>query len=221
MLGGDKSNCIESAVGIEFIHHASMTCDDLPCMDNSVMRKGKEAVHKKYGEANAILSGLHSWNKGIQMINNNAVKHLDKTSSIKEINSLLYETIVEMLEGQELDLREVKTKEKLLEAITKKNVIFNLACILPCYLLNKKEHLESLDEVGRELSIGYQLYDDLRDVEEDPNSNKNNAVYVFGQEAVLERLKIIKDTAIRNLRKIKPNSELEGVINIMLPDRQT
>ena len=219
MLGGYKSNCIESAVGIEFIHHASMTCDDLPCMDNSSMRKGKEAVYKKYGEANAILSGLHSWNKGIQLINNNAVKHLDKTRDINEINSLMYETIVEMLEGQELDLREGKTKEKLLESITKKNVLFNLACVLPCYLLRKKEHLESLNEIGRELSVGYQLYDDLRDVEEDPNSNKNNAVYVFGKEKVLERIEEIKKTTIENMRKIRKDSELEGIINIMLHDK--
>jgi len=219
MLGGNKQDFLDSAVGIEFIHHASMTCDDLPCMDNSKIRKGKLAVHEKYGEDTAILSGLYSWNKGIHLIYNNALKHLNNPSEFQEVTSLVNNSIEELLEGQEMDLRKRKTNGELLESIKKKNILFHLAGVLPCYYLRRKEHLESLGKIGEELSIGYQLFDDLRDVEDDHNADKNNTIYVFGKEEVLQRLYKIKKTTIESLKIIKKDSELEGIINVMLPEK--
>ena len=216
MLGGDKFKFMDSAVGIEFIHHASMTCDDLPCMDNSFMRKGKLAVHKKYGEDTAILSGLHSWNKGMHLIYSNALNHFDNPDYLKEVFYLVDNAIEQMLEGQEMDLRKKKTIEEFMESIKKKNILFNLACILPAYLLDRKEHLESLKIIGEEFSIGYQLYDDLRDAEQDPDSDKNNSVYFFGKKAVMQKIKEIKKTSSENIIKIKPDSKLVGMIDVVL-----
>lgn len=55
--GGDLLNAMPQACALEFIHSFSLVHDDLPSMDNDDMRRGKPAVHKKYGEALAVLTG--------------------------------------------------------------------------------------------------------------------------------------------------------------------
>jgi geranylgeranyl diphosphate synthase type II len=57
MLGGDENNALPLACAIEMIHTYSLIHDDLPCMDNDDLRRGKPTSHKAFGEAMAILSG--------------------------------------------------------------------------------------------------------------------------------------------------------------------
>ncbi|MEG1650978.1 MAG: polyprenyl synthetase family protein, partial [Oscillospiraceae bacterium] len=55
--GGDKSEAVNAACAIEMLHCYSLIHDDLPCMDNDDMRRGKLSCHKKYGETTALLAG--------------------------------------------------------------------------------------------------------------------------------------------------------------------
>ncbi len=208
----DGSEFLESIVGIEFIHHASMICDDLPCMDNAAIRKGKAAVHCVFGEDIAILASLYLWGKGRQLIYDNACKHLRGINEIGEVELIAYNAVNGMLKGQELDLKKEKSEEELIESIYQKNRLFHLACILPAYLLRKKEHLELLSSMGEDLSIGYQLFDDLRDAEENLDKDRKNSVYKFGINRVKQEVIKRKERIIENTRKIKANSELENVI---------
>ena len=57
MCGGDVKKALPYACAIEFIHTYSLIHDDLPCMDNDDMRRGKPSCHKMYGEAIALLAG--------------------------------------------------------------------------------------------------------------------------------------------------------------------
>ena len=57
MLGGDENDALPLACAIEMIHTYSLIHDDLPCMDNDDLRRGKPTSHKVFGEAMAILSG--------------------------------------------------------------------------------------------------------------------------------------------------------------------
>ncbi|MBQ4604088.1 MAG: polyprenyl synthetase family protein, partial [Clostridia bacterium] len=57
LCGGDYMAAIPLAVGIEMIHTYSLIHDDLPCMDDDDMRRGKPSSHKVYGYANALLAG--------------------------------------------------------------------------------------------------------------------------------------------------------------------
>ncbi len=56
-VGGDRSAALRAAVAVELIHAYSLVHDDMPCMDNDVLRRGKPTVHVKFGEAQAMLAG--------------------------------------------------------------------------------------------------------------------------------------------------------------------
>ena len=57
MLGGDVTAAIPFACAVEMVHTYSLIHDDLPCMDNDDLRRGKPTNHKVYGEAIAMLAG--------------------------------------------------------------------------------------------------------------------------------------------------------------------
>jgi farnesyl diphosphate synthase len=56
-VGGDAGHAMRAAVAVELIHAYSLVHDDMPCMDNDVLRRGKPTVHVRYGEAQAMLAG--------------------------------------------------------------------------------------------------------------------------------------------------------------------
>ncbi|WP_157268115.1 polyprenyl synthetase family protein [Azohydromonas aeria] len=56
-VGGARAAALRAAVAVELIHAYSLVHDDLPCMDNDVLRRGKPTVHVRYGEAQAMLAG--------------------------------------------------------------------------------------------------------------------------------------------------------------------
>lgn len=56
-VDGDPEAAMRAAVAVELIHAYSLIHDDMPCMDNDVLRRGKPTVHVQYGEANAMLAG--------------------------------------------------------------------------------------------------------------------------------------------------------------------
>jgi len=56
-VGGDMAAALRAACAIELIHAYSLVHDDMPCMDNDVLRRGKPTVHVQFGEAQALLAG--------------------------------------------------------------------------------------------------------------------------------------------------------------------
>ncbi|RZL86782.1 MAG: polyprenyl synthetase family protein [Variovorax sp.] len=56
-VGGQPQAALRAACSVELIHAYSLVHDDLPCMDNDILRRGKPTVHVKYGEAGALLAG--------------------------------------------------------------------------------------------------------------------------------------------------------------------
>ena len=56
-VGGERHAALRAAVAVELIHAYSLVHDDMPCMDNDVLRRGKPTVHVKFGEAQAMLAG--------------------------------------------------------------------------------------------------------------------------------------------------------------------
>ncbi len=232
MLGGNQSKFLKGVVGIEAIHHASLVFDDLPCMDNSPMRKGKPTTHIEYGEDIAVLSGLYLWELGRQLVYENTRDHLDKPEDVDEVESLMHQTILGMLHGQEIDLQTHKSEGDLRESIYQKNRMFHFACVLPAYLLQKKEYVDPLseignrlDEIGIHLSRGYQLFDDLRDIEGNPevtgkpiglDVNKETSVDLYGVNGVKQQLSESIQRIQENLRKIKLPSKLEYIVEHIL-----
>jgi farnesyl diphosphate synthase len=60
LFGVDEERAIRAGAAIEAIHVYSLIHDDLPCMDNDDLRRGKPTVHKAYDDATAVLAGIAS-----------------------------------------------------------------------------------------------------------------------------------------------------------------
>jgi farnesyl diphosphate synthase len=56
-VAGDRDAALRAAVAVELIHAYSLVHDDMPCMDNDVLRRGKPTVHVRFGQAQAMLAG--------------------------------------------------------------------------------------------------------------------------------------------------------------------
>ncbi|MBI2548839.1 polyprenyl synthetase family protein [Candidatus Woesearchaeota archaeon] len=230
MLGGNAETFLPSVVAIEALHCCSLIFDDLPCMDNSPLRRGKPTIHQRFGEATAVLAGLYLLTKGQAVILKNAYEHDIGRENVMNITLLLESTLERMIYGQFLDLQRGKNDAALAKAMGSKNDLFHFSCVLPWYLLgeHKKQSVSSdlgavLDEIGSQLAIAYQLFDDLRDVEGDPlitgkpqGVDEETYVHRWGIDAVKEALSRKRDDILTTVRTMDRHSRLEELIYYIL-----
>ncbi len=164
LLGGRNKSFMKVVVGIECIHHATLIFDDLPAMDHSPIRKGKDSVYKKFGEATSILAGLFLEQEGKRLIRESAEGHNLTAKDVHAILTAVDTSTYTLICGQELDLSPQKKTSKVQQEILEtKNDLFRLSATLPALFLKKGTHLKVLESFGKQLSVGYQLLDDLHD----------------------------------------------------------
>ena len=162
VFGGEIDKAINAAVAIEIFHNFTLLHDDI--MDHADMRRNKEAVHKRYNENVAILSG--------DAMSIMAYQYLIKTESpaFQELVQLFSKTALEVCEGQQYDMDFEDTLDvsidEYLEMIRLKTAVL-IACSLKMGALiggannNDAEHLY---QFGINLGLAFQLQDDLLDV---------------------------------------------------------
>ncbi len=162
VFGGEIDNAINAAVAIEIFHNFTLLHDDI--MDHADMRRNKEAVHKRYNENVAILSG-----DAMSIL---AYQYLIKTENpaFQELVQLFSKTALEVCEGQQYDMDFEDTLDvsidEYLEMIRLKTAVL-IACSLKMGALiggattNDAEHLY---QFGINLGLAFQLQDDLLDV---------------------------------------------------------
>ena len=164
MFGGEASDAEAYACAVEMVHAYSLIHDDLPCMDNDDMRRGKPSCHKAFGETIALLAGdallTYAFETAAAGKNNaiNAVSVLAKSAGA-----------LGMCRGQELDLLCECHNYNELENLhnLKTGALINAAATLG-YLASGAEITEdNLNKIKNyELTIGlaFQIIDDLLDV---------------------------------------------------------
>lgn len=157
----------ELANGIESFHHASLIFDDLPCMDDASVRRGRRCVHKVAGESQAILAAL--------VLVNRAYTACWKVSAQFPANCALAARLVErcigelgILDGQSRDLAfdpSFGAKEVKAIAAGKTGELLQLTLLLPAILggLSYSELLR-LSRLARDWGIAYQGMDDFNDL---------------------------------------------------------
>lgn len=176
-LGENAERLLPAALSLEFIHTYSLIHDDLPSMDNDDYRRGKLASHRKYGEAQAILTGDALLTESVALflkLKENAFE----SSRILEALELLYSKagIAGMVGGQALDVRAkqpVTTLEQL-EFIhrNKTGALIEAAVQVPlCLFSTPQGFSDSLTRYSQKLGVLFQLADDLADlnVTEEPS----------------------------------------------------
>tara|TARA_Y100000996_G_scaffold235188_1_gene184955 strand:- start:80 stop:859 length:780 start_codon:yes stop_codon:yes gene_type:complete len=169
MFNLNQKKLINICASVECIHSYSLIHDDLPCMDNDSIRRGKPATHIKFGEASAVLAGNSLLTLAFEIIadNNYSIPSKQKNEIIKSLAYCSGHTGI--AGGQELDLKFEKKKKNLRQIINmqkkKTGKLFNF-CLLAVGILAKKGVKEKkfLSILGEEIGLLFQLADDFLDI---------------------------------------------------------
>lgn len=169
LLGGDMQLALNFACAVEMIHTYSLIHDDLPCMDDDNMRRGRPSCHIKYGEDIALLAG-----DALQMLAFEAItKDLNAENALrcaKAAECLAKASgAVGMVGGQVIDLQSEDTdiSEHLLTRLIEKKTaaLISCACAMGCIAANADEvQIKAAKEYGRCLGFAFQIKDDILDI---------------------------------------------------------
>ncbi|MGL4730404.1 MAG: polyprenyl synthetase family protein [Clostridium sp.] len=165
---GEYESAMKIASAIEMIHTYSLIHDDLPCMDNDDLRRGKPTNHKVYGENIAVLAGDALLNEAMINIMESSVEN---GMSFLKAGLLIAKAAGAdgMIGGQVVDIiSEGKsiTEEELHYMHLKKTGELIRSSILSGAIMADapKEDIEKLDEFGKKLGLAFQIKDDILDV---------------------------------------------------------
>jgi len=163
----DYKTLIKIGAAVECIHAYSLIHDDLPCMDNDSLRRGKPSTHKKFGESTAILAGNSLLTIAFQILSQKNLLLNDKIK-INLIN-LISECSGHMgiAGGQYSDLNFEKRKIPLNKIINmqikKTGKLFSFCCMAPAIISNKVSYVNKFDKIGSDIGLLFQIADDLID----------------------------------------------------------
>ncbi len=164
----DEKKILQVAAAVECIHAYSLIHDDLPCMDNDNLRRGKLTTHKKFSESTAILAGNSLLTIAFQILSEKELD-LNEKKKIKLIN-LLSESSghTGIAGGQFLDLsyeKIKKNKKQIIEMqIKKTGKLFSFCCVAPIIISGKTKYLSKFNKIGNEIGLLFQIADDLLDL---------------------------------------------------------
>ena len=165
----NEKKLINICAAVECIHSYSLIHDDLPCMDNDAIRRGKPSTHIKYGEASAVLAGSSLLTLAFEIIADKSfiLNSKFKNEIIKSLANCSGHTGI--AGGQELDLKfENKNKKinKIIDMQKKKTgKLFNFCLHAVGVIANKNiKEKKYLCSLGEEIGLLFQLADDFLDI---------------------------------------------------------
>ena len=158
------------AVGaaVECIHAYSLIHDDLPCMDNDTIRRGKPSTHIKFGESTAVLAGNSLLTMAFEILSDKILGtseniKIDLINKISKCSGHLG-----VAGGQYLDLsyeHKKITRRKIIEMeIKKTGKLFSFCCAAPLIIKKKnKKEIKKFENIGADIGLLFQVADDLID----------------------------------------------------------
>ena len=181
--GGSVDNSVDFALAVEMIHTFSLIHDDLPCMDDDDLRRGKPTSHKVFGEATALLAGDSLSVRAFQMVANNI--NIDSDLRVKAV-SVLAEAVASegMIGGQIIDMRGEKETldfETLLKLHSKKTGALIIASAkLGCLAAGVDDtdpRYKAAEKYASAIGLAFQIIDDILDATADASVlGKNTGV---------------------------------------------
>lgn len=207
---------LDTAIAIEYIHTSTLIADDLPCMDDDDMRRGKPSVHKAFDEASALLASYALIPAAYARIRKNA-KALKAVVSCEQDVEEAYEDILELIElrfgvggilgGQYEDIFfHDFSKENVLGIIKKKTgALFEIACVSGwLFGGGERESSTLVAEFAEHFGLLFQIRDDLADLSQDDQEEKHmNYALLFGEVAAKELLDHSFESCIKNLHLLQ------------------
>ena len=153
---------------VECIHAYSLIHDDLPCMDNDLIRRGKPSTHVRFGESTAVLAGNSLLTMAFEILSHKDLNISEKIQ-VNLINEISRSSgHLGIAGGQYLDLsyehKKVSQKKIIEMEIKKTGKLFSFCCVAPLILKNKsKKEIKKFEDIGSDIGLLFQVADDLID----------------------------------------------------------
>ena len=223
------------AVGaaVECIHAYSLIHDDLPCMDNDDLRRGKPSTHLKFGESTAVLAGNSLLTMAFEILTNSNLK-IDEKIKVNLVRKLSEcSGHLGIAGGQYLDLSFEKKKipkNKVIDMeIRKTGKLFSFCCMVPAII--KKKNLKEIiffENIGANIGLLFQIADDMIDFKEtsktagkktgkDKKKGKATLISLLGYKNAIKYSDRIKSKIIQGLKKYGTRSNnINETLNYIL-----
>ena len=223
------------AVAVELFHTYSLVHDDLPCMDNDDLRRGRPTVHKAFDEASALLVGDALQTMAFQLIAQSALNDAQKVQVITSLSTA--GGMAGMAGGQAIDLASVgkQLTQNELEMMhrMKTGALLRTAVQIGAIAiqLNEQEK-KSLDEFASALGLAFQVVDDVLDASSDSQTlgktagkdaaaNKPTFVSLMGLDGAREFAGKLHQEALDSLSIWGDNADLLRAIASKVVNRES
>lgn len=222
LCGGDPNAALPFACAVEMIHTYSLIHDDLPCMDNDVMRRGRPSNHVVFGEAEALLAGDALQTLAFEtMLSPESVRAVGADRAAAAAGVLARAAGARgMAGGQEIDLKsEGKrlSEEELrnMDAL-KTGALIRASAEAGCVLAGAGgEKRKAAELYSSSIGLAFQIVDDILDETEssealgkpagsDRGNNKSTYVSLMGIERAEETVGKLTETAVSALKCFGP-----------------
>lgn len=154
------------AVAIEMIHTYSLVHDDLPAMDDDILRRGRNTCHIEFDEATAILTGDALLTEAFNLVSRanlkseKLIKIVKLMADFSGANGMIYGQEIDIKsEGKELDFENLKTIHKY-----KTGALISLPLQIACVVSKNDELIPKFKQIGYKLGLAFQIQDDILDV---------------------------------------------------------
>ncbi len=224
LFGVNQDCAARVAAAIECVHSYSLAHDDLPCMDDDDMRRGKPSTHRQFDEATAILAGDALLTLAFEVLSDGGV-HEDPNVRCELVRCLAVASGPHgMVGGQMLDL-ESERKTLAIGVITrlqqlKTGALIAFACESGAILGRASpRHRHALHAYAHDFGLAFQITDDLLDIEgdagfmgktagKDQAAAKSTLISLLGPERAREQAEILSDQAVKHLDLFDEKADL-------------
>lgn len=223
LFGREDAGVWQAAAALECLHVYSLVHDDLPCMDDDDLRRGKPTVHKAFDEAIAVLAGDGLLTLSLELMAGEAI-HADPAVTLAMVRALGHAGGVGgMIGGQVIDITQSETdrSEALITELQdlKTGALIVFAVEAGARLAGAREdEVQNLIQFARDMGLAFQIKDDILDVEgdaellgkavgKDANLGKATFVSTLGLEGAREKAAALGISAKTRLKPYGKKAE--------------
>jgi farnesyl diphosphate synthase len=229
----DYKTLIIIGAAVECIHAYSLIHDDLPCMDNDNLRRGKASTHIKFGESTAVLAGNSLLTMAFEILSSKNLKINEKIKIdlIKKLSQCSGH--LGIAGGQYLDLSYEKkkvSKNRVIDMeIKKTGKLFSFCCVAPALIKKKSlRKINFFEKIGANIGLLFQIADDLIDHKgksniagkktgKDKKKGKATLISLLGYKNAIKYSDKIKSNIIKDLKKYGSNTKnINETLNYIL-----
>ena len=234
VCGGDLSKALPFAAALEMIHTYSLIHDDLPCMDDDDLRRGKPTNHKAFGEATAVLAGDALLTRAFETaLDPRSTAGLPADTVLQAASCLARAAGMDgMIGGQILDLesegRRIPQEALMLLQQLKTGRLIGAAAAMGCIIAGgDDEALEAASRYTDNLGLAFPIEDDLLDIEgditrfgkpigSDAENSKATFPSLLGVQRCYELVRELTDNAIRAAQLFPDHGFLTDLANYLV-----